>query len=74
MSSNYPGARPHGAPQDTEMDVAWQELMAIPELQVTLTYGFPRLCLSPPNRQMLSQYLKQHYHRHAVYFCTKNNY
>nr|XP_040048614.1 transcription factor NF-E2 45 kDa subunit isoform X2 [Gasterosteus aculeatus aculeatus]XP_040048615.1 transcription factor NF-E2 45 kDa subunit isoform X2 [Gasterosteus aculeatus aculeatus] len=33
MSSNYPGARPHGAPQDTEMDVAWQELMAIPELQ-----------------------------------------
>lgn len=50
MSSNYPGARPHGAPQDTEMDVAWQELMAIPELQVTLTYGFPRLCLFPPKQ------------------------
>ncbi|XP_037334512.2 transcription factor NF-E2 45 kDa subunit isoform X2 [Pungitius pungitius] len=33
MSNNYPGARSHGAPQDTEMDVAWQELMAIPELQ-----------------------------------------
>ncbi|KAM8862301.1 transcription factor NF-E2 45 kDa subunit isoform 1-T3 [Spinachia spinachia] len=33
MSNNYPGDRSHGAPQDTEMDVAWQELMAIPELQ-----------------------------------------
>lgn len=33
MSTNLPGARPHGAPQDTEMDVAWQELMAITELQ-----------------------------------------
>ncbi|CAJ1085161.1 transcription factor NF-E2 45 kDa subunit [Xyrichtys novacula] len=33
MSTNFPGARPHGAPQDTEMDVAWQELMAITELQ-----------------------------------------
>lgn len=36
MSANFPGTRPHGAPQDTEMDVAWQELMAITELQVTL--------------------------------------
>lgn len=35
MSNNFPGARSHGAPQDTEMDVAWQELMAITELQVT---------------------------------------
>ncbi|XP_068454370.1 transcription factor NF-E2 45 kDa subunit [Clinocottus analis] len=33
MSNNFPGARSHGAPQDTEMDVAWQELMAITELQ-----------------------------------------
>lgn len=33
MSANFPGARSHGAPQDTEMDVAWQELMAITELQ-----------------------------------------
>ncbi|XP_059189366.1 transcription factor NF-E2 45 kDa subunit [Centropristis striata] len=33
MSTNFPGARSHGAPQDTEMDVAWQELMAITELQ-----------------------------------------
>nr|XP_046252301.1 transcription factor NF-E2 45 kDa subunit [Scatophagus argus]XP_046252302.1 transcription factor NF-E2 45 kDa subunit [Scatophagus argus]XP_046252303.1 transcription factor NF-E2 45 kDa subunit [Scatophagus argus]XP_046252304.1 transcription factor NF-E2 45 kDa subunit [Scatophagus argus] len=33
MSANFPGVRPHGAPQDTEMDVAWQELMAITELQ-----------------------------------------
>ncbi|XP_072223624.1 transcription factor NF-E2 45 kDa subunit isoform X2 [Leuresthes tenuis] len=33
MPSNFPGIRPHGAPQDTEMDVAWQELMAITELQ-----------------------------------------
>ncbi|XP_049919786.1 transcription factor NF-E2 45 kDa subunit isoform X1 [Epinephelus moara] len=33
MSANFPGARSHGAAQDTEMDVAWQELMAITELQ-----------------------------------------
>ncbi|XP_034551660.1 transcription factor NF-E2 45 kDa subunit [Notolabrus celidotus] len=33
MSTNFPGARSHGAPQDTEMDVAWQELMAITDLQ-----------------------------------------
>ncbi|KAE8293488.1 Nuclear factor erythroid 2-related factor 2 [Larimichthys crocea] len=33
MSTNFPGARSHGGPQDTEMDVAWQELMAITELQ-----------------------------------------
>uniref|UniRef100_UPI0037E75567 transcription factor NF-E2 45 kDa subunit n=1 Tax=Semicossyphus pulcher TaxID=241346 RepID=UPI0037E75567 len=33
MSTNFPGARSHGAAQDTEMDVAWQELMAITELQ-----------------------------------------
>ncbi|XP_076596244.1 transcription factor NF-E2 45 kDa subunit [Chaetodon auriga] len=33
MSTNFAGARSHGAPQDTEMDVAWQELMAITELQ-----------------------------------------
>lgn len=34
VPANFPGARTHGAPQDTEMDVAWQELMAISELQV----------------------------------------
>ncbi|XP_075952318.1 transcription factor NF-E2 45 kDa subunit isoform X1 [Anarhichas minor] len=33
MSNPYPGARSHGAPQDAEIDVAWQELMAITELQ-----------------------------------------
>ncbi|KAK5863600.1 hypothetical protein PBY51_000622 [Eleginops maclovinus] len=33
MSANFPGVKSHGAPQDTEMDVAWQELMAITELQ-----------------------------------------
>ncbi|XP_022067028.2 transcription factor NF-E2 45 kDa subunit isoform X1 [Acanthochromis polyacanthus] len=33
MQTNFPGVRSHGAPQDTEMDVAWQELMAITELQ-----------------------------------------
>lgn len=33
MPTNFPGVRPHGAPQDTEMDVAWQELMAFTELQ-----------------------------------------
>lgn len=36
MSTNLPGARSHGAPQDTDIDVAFQELMAITELQVTL--------------------------------------
>lgn len=33
MPATFPGVRPHGGPQDTEMDVAWQELMAITELQ-----------------------------------------
>ncbi|KAM3618185.1 uncharacterized protein V6R79_016838 [Siganus canaliculatus] len=33
MSTNIPGARSHGAPQDTEMDVAWQEIMAVTGLQ-----------------------------------------
>ncbi|CAG07383.1 unnamed protein product, partial [Tetraodon nigroviridis] len=33
MTANFPGARPRGALQDCEMDVAWQELMAITELQ-----------------------------------------
>lgn len=33
MSTNSHGVRSHGASQDTEMDVAWQELMAITELQ-----------------------------------------
>lgn len=36
MSANFPGARSHGASQDTDMDVAWQELMAITELQFEL--------------------------------------
>lgn len=34
MSSNFHGARFHGTHQDSEMDVAWQELMAITEMQV----------------------------------------
>ncbi|KAM4610703.1 transcription factor NF-E2 45 kDa subunit [Polymixia lowei] len=33
MPSNFHAARSHGTPQDTEMDLAWQELMAITELQ-----------------------------------------
>ncbi|XP_056154354.1 transcription factor NF-E2 45 kDa subunit [Lampris incognitus] len=33
MTTNFPGARSHGTPQDTDMDLAWQELMAITELQ-----------------------------------------
>ncbi|XP_024148960.1 transcription factor NF-E2 45 kDa subunit [Oryzias melastigma] len=33
ISANFPGVRPNGQPQDPEMDVAWQELMAITELQ-----------------------------------------
>ncbi|RVE70574.1 hypothetical protein OJAV_G00065820 [Oryzias javanicus] len=33
ISTNFPGVRPNGQPQDPEMDVAWQELMAITELQ-----------------------------------------
>lgn len=37
MSTNFSGARSHGTPQDTEMDVAWQELMAITEMQVILS-------------------------------------
>lgn len=36
MTANFPGARPHGTLQDCEMDVAWQELMAITELQVAV--------------------------------------
>ncbi|XP_068607894.1 transcription factor NF-E2 45 kDa subunit [Brachionichthys hirsutus] len=33
MSTYLPGVRLHGAPQDAEIDVAWQELMAITDLQ-----------------------------------------
>ncbi|XP_029910912.1 transcription factor NF-E2 45 kDa subunit [Myripristis murdjan] len=33
MPTNFPGSRSHGTPQDTDMDLAWQELMAITELQ-----------------------------------------
>ncbi|XP_076022627.1 transcription factor NF-E2 45 kDa subunit [Genypterus blacodes] len=33
MPTNFPGPRSHGTPQDTEMDLTWQELMAITELQ-----------------------------------------
>nr|XP_020474183.1 transcription factor NF-E2 45 kDa subunit-like [Monopterus albus]XP_020474191.1 transcription factor NF-E2 45 kDa subunit-like [Monopterus albus] len=33
MPTHFPGARSHGTAQDTEMDMAWQELMAITELQ-----------------------------------------
>ncbi|XP_068160977.1 transcription factor NF-E2 45 kDa subunit isoform X2 [Antennarius striatus] len=33
MSTYLPGGRLHGAPQDAEMDVAWQEFMAITDLQ-----------------------------------------
>lgn len=44
MSTNFPGARSHGTPQDTEVDVAWQELMAITELQVTLSTTHYQIC------------------------------
>lgn len=33
MPSNFLGPKPYGAPQESEMDAAWQELMAITELQ-----------------------------------------
>ncbi|KAM9342723.1 transcription factor NF-E2 45 kDa subunit isoform 1-T2 [Pholidichthys leucotaenia] len=33
MSASFSGVRSHGVHQDTEMDVTWQELMAITELQ-----------------------------------------
>ncbi|MED6266658.1 hypothetical protein CHARACLAT_004268 [Characodon lateralis] len=33
MPANFNGVRTHGPPQDSEMDMAWQELMAITELQ-----------------------------------------
>lgn len=37
MTNHFPGARTHGATQESqEIDVAWQELMAITELQVSL--------------------------------------
>lgn len=36
MTANFPGSRPHGPLPDCEMDVAWQELMAITELQVAV--------------------------------------
>lgn len=34
MSTNVTGFRAHRSPQRLEMDLAWQELMAITELQV----------------------------------------
>lgn len=33
MPNNFPGPKPYGAPQESDMDTAWQELMAITELQ-----------------------------------------
>lgn len=39
MTANFPGARPHGTLQDCEMDVTWQELMAITELQVVVHHS-----------------------------------
>lgn len=33
MPNNIPGRKPYGAQQEIEMDAAWQELMAISELQ-----------------------------------------
>lgn len=36
MSMNPPMARSHGTTQDTEIDVAWQDLMTFTELQVTV--------------------------------------
>lgn len=35
MSSDFPAGRFHGAHQDSDMDVTWQELMAMTEMQVT---------------------------------------
>lgn len=40
VSSNFPAARFHGTHQDSEMDVAWQELMAITEMQVISFFFF----------------------------------
>lgn len=34
MSTNVTGFRAHRSPQNLEMDLAWQELMAITDLQV----------------------------------------
>lgn len=56
MTANFPGARPHGSLQDCEMDVAWQELMAITELQVAgphLPHCEDRARLSPQMCQRL---------------------
>lgn len=60
MSTNFPGAKSHGTPQDTEMDVAWQELMAITEMQVLFLLQNVTICLCYPryaNYCRLSQYL-----------------
>lgn len=46
MTANFPGARPHGTLQDCEMDVTWQELMAITELQVAVHH--PSQCKAVP--------------------------
>lgn len=57
MTANFPGARPHGTLQDCEMDVAWQELMAITELQVAvhhLSHCKDGAWLSPQMHQWLS--------------------
>lgn len=35
MSSNVTGFQAHRSPQHLDMDLAWQELMAITELQVS---------------------------------------
>lgn len=46
MSTNVTGFRAHRSPQNLEMDLAWQELMAITDLQVCLLEHMSQLMLT----------------------------
>lgn len=57
MSSNFSAGRFHGAHQDSEMDVTWQELMAMTEMQVDFSIlsliSLMILCNNDPHRTSL---------------------
>lgn len=56
MSTNVTGFRAHRSPQHLEMDLAWQELMAITDLQVGTPHQVPLLHAQKPKLKKTSDY------------------
>lgn len=77
MSATFSGSRSHGATQDTEMDVAWQELMAITELQEfegssTATYETPQYPTMEPMVPMGGYGMAQSHPEYPPAACELN--